>query len=131
MVSAGGFVDAWGAAEFAPGDDADILVQAAGVQIFDQGGDSLIELVELRGELGEVAAVPVPTAEREGDATGACFDQAPGHQELVHPVGAGVFAEGGVGTAAAVAISELGIFAFEVERFGQFAGGEDLEGGAG
>ena len=46
-------------------------------------------------------------------------------------MGAGVFAEGGVGTAAAVAISESGIFAFEVERLGQFAGGEDLEGGLG
>ena len=106
VVSAGGFVDARGAAEFAPGDDADILVEPAGVQIFDQGGDSLIELVELRGELGEVAAVPVPTAERERDATGARFDQTPGQQELVHPVRAGVFAEGGGGTAAAVAIAE-------------------------
>ena len=63
VVSAGGFVDAWRAAEFAPGDDADILVQAAGVQIFDKSGDPLIKLVELRGELSEIAAVPVPTAE--------------------------------------------------------------------
>ena len=111
VVSARGLVDAWGAAEFAPGDDADILVQAAGVQIFDQRGDSLIELVELRRELGEVAAVPVPAAEREGDATGTGFDQTPRQEELVHPVGAGVFAEGRGGTAAAVAIAEPGIFA--------------------
>ena len=96
VVAAGGFVDAWSAAEFAPGDDADILVEAAGVQVFDQGGDSLIELVELRRKLGEVAAVPVPATEREGDATGPGLDQAPGQEELVHPVGAGVFAEGRV-----------------------------------
>ena len=131
VVAAGGFVDPRRAAEFAPGDHADVLVQAAGVQVFDQSGDSLIELVELRRELGEVAAVPVPTAERKRDAAGPCFDQTPGQQELVHPVRAGVFAKGRGGTAAAVAIAELGVFAFEVERFGQFAGREDLEGGLG
>ena len=50
VVSASRFVDARRAPEFAPGDDADILVEAAGVQIFDECGDSLIELVELRRE---------------------------------------------------------------------------------
>jgi hypothetical protein len=55
-----------GCAEFAPGDDADILVSHESVNL--HGRDSLIELVELRGELGEVAAVSVPTAEGEGDA---------------------------------------------------------------
>ena len=46
-------------------------------------------------------------------------------------MGAGVFAKGGSGTAAAVAISEFGIFAVEVECFGQLAGGKDLERGLG
>ena len=74
MVSAGGFVDTGGTAEFAPGDDADILVEPPSVQIFDQRRNSLIKLVELRGKLGEVSAVSVPTSEGECDAPSACFD---------------------------------------------------------
>ena len=46
-------------------------------------------------------------------------------------MGASVFAERGIGTAAAVPISHSGIFAFEIERVGQFAGREDLERGLG
>ena len=49
VVSTGRLVDAWGATELTPGDDTDILVQTASMQIFYQRGDSLIELVELRG----------------------------------------------------------------------------------
>ena len=100
------------------------------MQIFDQGGDPLIEFVELRRKLRKVAAVAVPTAERERHAAGTRLDQAPGQEELVHPVRAGVFAEGGGSTAAAVAIAELGVFALKVKCLGQFARSQDLERGA-
>ena len=83
------------AAELAPRDHADILVEAPRMKIVDECGDPLIESVQLNGKTLKVPAVPVPAAEGEGDAADTRFDQSSSHQELIHPVRPGVFAERG------------------------------------
>ena len=64
MIAAGVLVDARGAAELAPDDDADIAVEAALMDVFDKSGDvPLIEDgEEVLAEVEEVAAVRVPEA---------------------------------------------------------------------
>src|SRR5579862_5186414 len=131
MVAADAGVDAWRAAEFTPGNYAHVLIEAARVQIVDQGRDGQIELAELFGEPLEVAAVPVPASEREGYATHAGFDQPPRHQELVHPVRAGIFTERRRFAAPSVTVAHARVFAFQVERFDQAARREHVEGFAG
>ena len=53
----------WRAAELTPGNDTDILIKSARVQIFHQRGYSLIELAELLGQSFKILAVTIPTAE--------------------------------------------------------------------
>jgi hypothetical protein len=121
MVAAAVLVDPRGPAEFAPSDHGDVLVEPAAVDVFDQRGDPLVEFGELFGEADEVRVVAIPAPERQGDAANAGLDKAPGHQELVHPVRAGVFAERRVGAAAPVAIADRGLFAFDIEGLDEFA----------
>ena len=44
VVAAGGLVDPGGPAELAPGDHRHVVEQAAGVEVFDQGAEALVEL---------------------------------------------------------------------------------------
>src|SRR5262249_46906109 len=65
-------------AELAPADDRDILVEAASVQIADEGRQGAVEQRHVAAALGvvrAVAAVPVPAAEVERDDAGPGFDQ--------------------------------------------------------
>src|SRR4051794_718496 len=107
-VGDGGLLaDARGAAELAGDDQEDVVGQAAGVEIFDQGGDAAVE----GGEQGvlegrEVVAVRVPVVhdpEVDLDQAHPGLDQAAGQEEaLAHEV-------------ASVAVAEPGVFAGEVE----------------
>ena len=127
VVATAARVDPRRASEFTPGHDAHVLVETAGVQVFDQRRDRLIELAKLLGQPLEVRAVTVPTAERERHTAHARLDQPPGHQELIHPVRTGVFAECRARAAAAVAIPHGRIFLLQIERFGQLARRQHVE----
>ena len=105
MVASSTRIDARCATKFTPGNDTDILIKTARMQIFHQSRDALIELGKLRGQPFEVLTMPVPAAKRKGDATHTCFDQSPGHQKLIHPVGPRVFTERWRRTAATITIS--------------------------
>ena len=71
VIAAGVGVDFWGASEFAPDDDGNVFVHASLVKIVDQGGNALIQQGHVFAAAFEVAVVPVPAAEGEGNATGA------------------------------------------------------------
>src|SRR5690349_9242027 len=68
----------------------------------------------------------IPAAESERDAAGAGFDEAAGHEEMLHHFGRAVVAIFGV--ALAVALANFRVFFFDVERFEDFAGGQHAEG---
>ena len=73
VIASGVCVDFWGASEFAPNDERNVFVHAALVKVVDKGGDALIQQGHVFAAAFKVAVVPVPTAEGEGDATGAGF----------------------------------------------------------
>ena len=127
MVAAGILVDPRRPAKLTPGDDTHILVEAAVVEIADERRDRLIEAGELVGESGEVGMVAVPAAKRERHAPHPRLDEAPGDEELIHPVGPGILAEGRVGRAAAVAIARGGVFPFHVEALDEPARGQHIK----
>ena len=83
MVAARVVVDARRAAEFAPGDDGHVVLQAAIVQIFDEGAQRLIELAAVIAHKLEVVRVAVPSAEGEADDACAGLDQAARHQQML------------------------------------------------
>ena len=116
MVATGILVDPRRPAKLPPGDDAHVLVEAAVVEIADEGRDRLVEAGELVGESGEVGMVAVPAAKGERHAPHPRLDEAPGDEELIHPVRPGILTEGRVGRAAAVAIARGGVFPFHIER---------------
>jgi hypothetical protein len=58
------FVDAGCSANFAPGNDCDIFVHTAFVDVFNEGRETLIELRQVRVlEAVEVIGVEIPTPE--------------------------------------------------------------------
>ena len=75
-----------------------LVEQAAGFEVFDEGGDGGVEDGEDAMHAGVEAGVPVPAAVGEGDETGAGLDEAAGEQGALAP---------GV---AAVAVAEAGVF---------------------
>ena len=127
MVAAGILVDPRRPAKLPPGNDAHVLVETAIVEIADERRDRLIEAGELVGESGEVGMVAVPAAKRERHAPHPRLDEAPGDEELIHPVGPGILAEGRVGRAAAVAIARGGVFPLHIERLDKPARGQHIK----
>jgi len=76
-----------------------VPVQAAGVDLLDQGREGHVELRQALAALAEVVGVVVPAAEGQGHAPGAGLDQATGHQELVVAAGTAVVDVGHVAVA--------------------------------
>src|SRR5262249_41496379 len=68
VVAAGFLVDPRRAAEFAPGDDGDIIEHAAIVEVLHEGAEALIQLAAMVANQVEILAVAVPTAVGKGDA---------------------------------------------------------------
>ncbi len=64
VVAAGVLVDLGRAAELAPDDHGDVAVEAAVVDVLDQGRDPLVEQRQVLAEPVEVVAVRVPEADR-------------------------------------------------------------------
>ena len=87
MIAANLGTDARRTSELAQDDDRAILVQAALMQILDEGTDALIEdgkVFSLTLEDGIAgAAVPVPFAVIQSDDASAGLDQAPGQQQTL------------------------------------------------
>ena len=61
------------------------LVQAAGVDVLDQGRDPLVEQRQVLAEPAEVLAVRIPESVGDRDAPRPGLDQSAGDQELVVP----------------------------------------------
>src|SRR5262249_39665786 len=129
VVAAGVLVDLGSAPELAPDDDGDVLVEAAGVEVLDEGGEGAVELGDALGIGAEVIAVGVPAPEGDGDAGRSGLNEASGHEEVVHAAGGAVVLVAHV--ADAVLGTETGILAGDVESFEELARGEDLDGGPG
>src|SRR5262249_61924823 len=62
VIAAGLLVDRGGPAELAPRDHGDVLVEAAVVQVFDEGRERLIELGDPLPGPVEIVLVVVPAA---------------------------------------------------------------------
>ncbi len=119
------------AAELAGDDDEDALVEAAGVDVLDQGGDGAVVVrhAETEGlELVLVHGVVVPVADASTEGTAqaarddldAGLDEAAGEEELLAPA------------VAAVAVADRGVFLAQVEgvaglRIGEQGHGLALE----
>ena len=65
VVAAGILVDGWCAAEFAPANHDDVLVETPLVEILDERREPLVEHREILPGPAEVTAVPVPATERK------------------------------------------------------------------
>jgi len=125
MVAAGVLVDLRRPPELPPHDHGDVVGQAAGVEILDQGRDPLVELRGVFPAGAEVVAVVVPEAVAQRHAAHPRLDQPPRGEELLHqPRGAVPLVLLG---AVAVAVADFLRLARHVERLGQPARREDAE----
>jgi hypothetical protein len=113
FAAAGDVRDAGGAAEFAGDDDEDALVEASGVDVFNEGGDRLVDRghAELQGfedVLVDGVVVPVLHASAEravefgGDDFNPGLDEPAGHETLLAPLVAAIAVADGVGFAGEV-----------------------------
>ena len=138
MIASAISVEPRGAAHLAGHNQQNLLFQSAGENIFDEGGDGMIDLtphgVDPRHVLGAVAVgVIIPAAVRDGHESAAGLTQPTGQQQLVpqqvrgpaHVVPAGQFfhREQPRGV---VPGDGLRVFPLPVERLGHPAG-NDLE----
>ncbi len=126
MIAAGIFVDLGRAAEFAPHDHRHVLFHSPLVQVIEQRRNPLIEHRNVLPPGGEILPVPIPTAEGTGDATGAGFDQPPGHEEMLHQLRAAVVPV--LGIAVAIPLADCRILALDVEGFHQPLRSQHVEG---
>ena len=126
MIASAVLVDGGRAAELAPNDHRNILVQSALVQILDQRAESLIEQRQVLAQSTEVVAVMVPAAERQGDAAGARFDQPARNEKMLHQFRTAIVAV--LGIACAVTFHDTLVFLLQIEGLKEFAGGEHAEG---
>ena len=126
VVAAGVLVDLGRAAELAPDDHRDVLVQAAEMQVFDQRREGHVELGNTRPAGSEVLAVRVPAAEGNRDHPHAGLDQPPGHQEMIHAAGRAVGFVSHI--ADAIPLAEARVFLGQVERIEYPSRRKNLEG---
>src|SRR4051812_18699628 len=85
MVTTGLFVDLGRSAELTPDDHGDVAIKTAGVNVFDQRGDSLVKERQVLTQMREITTVGVPETIAQRDAASACLDQPPSDQELIVP----------------------------------------------
>ena len=88
VVAAAVFIDGWGAAHFAAADEEDLVGEPAGFDVFDEGGDRVVEgaadVFHACGEGGVIdVGVHVPDeAGGDGDEAGSAFAETSGEEEL-------------------------------------------------
>src|ERR1043166_8146435 len=99
MIATGVLVNRGRAAELAPNDNGNVLVQAALMQILDQRAHSLVEQREVLPQRAEIIAVMIPSAERQGHAAGARLDETPGNEHVFHELRPAVVAILGIACA--------------------------------
>src|SRR5262245_35573606 len=126
MIAAGVLVDRRCAAELAPNDYGNVLVEAALVQILDERADPLVEQRQVLPKRAEVIPVMVPSAKRQRHAASTRFDETPGNQHVFHELRAAVVAI--LWIAGTVTRADLRIFLFEIERVQELARGENTKG---
>ena len=126
VVPAGSLVDDRRAAELAPDDDRDILVQPALMKVFDQRGEGHVELGNSDTVGGEVVGVRIPAAESDRHDPNTRFDQSPSHQEVIHAAGRTVLLVGHIPHT--IPGANPRILPRDVECFINLARGQHLEG---
>ena len=126
MVPPPVLVDFGSAAELAPGDHRDILVQSPLMQVLHQGADPLVKGGQIVPSPLEIAAVPIPEAEADGNATNPGLHQPAGQEELSHQSGGGIplMLRGSL----SIALADSWIFLLQVQGFQEAAGGQNIEG---
>ncbi len=107
MIAAGLIVDLGRASKLAPGQDRDIIGQAALVQVVHQRRDRLIKDGQLLLGLLEVVAMPIPEAVIDGHHADAGFDQAASDQEILRR-SRGAVAEGPIQVRFTITLTHLG-----------------------
>ena len=127
VVAPGVFVDQRRASELPPGDDGHVLVEAAGMEILDEGREPLIELRQVGvAHAVEVVGVEVPAAKVERYDAGSGLDEPAGDEEVLE-IPRGAVAEP-IGIPLAVAFAHRRRLLSDVERLGEPGAGEDVEG---
>ena len=128
MIAAGILVDERRAAELAPGHHGHVLVETAFVEVLDERGQPLVELRQVRVlHAIERVAVEVPTAkvQRHHSATG--LDEPPCHEKVLEVRRRAVTES--LLAPLAVAVTDPLRLLRDVDRLGEPAAGEDVEGG--
>src|SRR5580765_8485376 len=82
VVATGIFVDGGGTAKFAPDDDRNVLVEAALVEVFDQGAEALVEKRQISAGVLEIVSMIIPETVGDGYRARAGFDETAGNEEL-------------------------------------------------
>src|SRR5262249_16390443 len=121
----GVLVDLGSAAEFTPDNNRNVLIEATEMEVFNQRRKSHIKLGDASAAGSEILAVGVPAAKRDRHHPRPGFNQAPGHQEMVHAARWTVRLVAHV--ANAVALAKPRIFLGEIECFEYPARRQDLE----
>ena len=130
MIAARILVDLRRAAELAPGDDRHVFIEPTFVKILDERGESLIELRQVRVlHAVERVAVKVPAAEVERDHPAPGLDEPPGHEKVLE-VRRRAVAKPFLAPLAVAVADPLWLLR-DVDRLGEPAACEDVEGGLG
>src|SRR5436190_946905 len=116
-------VDFGSPAKLAPDDDRHILVEAAHVQIINEGGNPLVEHGQMAPGILEIGAmrlaVPIPAP--VGECHDACpsLNQPPRRQEIIVQQRSRVTIASRLGRPAAITVPDPAIFLLQVECFSQ------------
>src|SRR5262249_33208178 len=112
-------------------DDARVAVEAALMQVLDEGAHALVEDREVLAFALEDRvvrpAVPVPLAVVERDNAGAGFHEPPGHEQALRDAWSAVVVHEDLRIAGSVALHHARVFFRQVESVGQPRGGEQPE----
>ena len=125
VIPAAVVVDLGSPSKFAPGDDGRVFGESPLMQVFNQGGDGLIEIGEVLFGPFEVTAVPVPEAVAQRHHAGPCFNESTGQQELFVQTRGGVtlLTRGSF----AITFANRGIFLGDIKCLDESSGGKDAE----
>ena len=125
VIAPGIRVDLGRPSELAPRHYRHVFVQSALVQVLDQRAEGLVEQREMREQFAVIVAVKIPAAKIERDTACPRFDEAAGREKMFAVARRAVAVI--LRVALAVALAHVRGFLAQVERFHEFARGEDVE----
>ena len=132
MIAAAILVDPRGAAKLAPDHHGAIAVEPPFFQVVEQGRQPAVEQREMIAGVFEIRAVrptvPIPSPVGNRHHPGPHLDEPAGGEKVIIQNRPGVAVACGLGRAPGVAGPHAGIFPLEIERFDQFAAGQNAKG---